>query len=209
MKLNKILNPMIACILLSSQAMAYDTHNYHTLSLGLQKGNIKDYGDIQGLNFKFQYESSSRWGVVGSITTLNNDQQDEYRACQRYNKKCSPKQNQKYIEKYKLKHRLDRNAEYYSALIGPSYRIDERFSVFAMAGVSHTKVDNSLKLGPDHKSLQKNGSDSSNQFAYAAGLKFDATRKIAIAIGYESSQATFNKQKHRVRSEFIDVGYRF
>jgi len=209
MKLYKILSPIIASALLNSPAMAYDTHTRHTISLGYQGGNIKDYGNVQGYNFKFQYETSAKWGVLGSIALLENTQHGEYSRCEFYHKICSMRKSKKIIEEYKLEHRLDRNAEYYSVLIGPSYRINERFSVFAMAGMSHTKVDNSLRFGPDHKSKEKNGSESSNQFAYAAGVKFDVTEKVVIAIGYEGSQAAFNKEKHPMSSGFLNVGYRF
>ena len=43
-------------------AMARDPHERPTMSLGYQQARIKDFGDIHGGNFRFQFENAERWG---------------------------------------------------------------------------------------------------------------------------------------------------
>ncbi|MBB1228197.1 outer membrane beta-barrel protein [Pantoea agglomerans] len=192
---------LLATTILCTNAMAEDTDVRPTMSFGYQRGHIKDFGEIQGGNFRFQYETSSPWGFMGSVSVMKKNWQDADTECRRSNAQCK--------EDYNAKHRLDRQAEYYSALIGPTYRISEKLSVFALGGISHTKVDNPLIFDDRNNSQMKNGSTSSNQFAYSTGLTFDATKNLALTVGFEGSQAAFASKKHKMTSVFVNAGYRF
>lgn len=201
MSISEILGATTLAVVMSSSVMAAELPDSQTMSFGYQYGHLKDYGDLHGGNFKFQYETASRWGVMGSLSAMRNIWQDEYSSCRKKNKMCR--------EKYKEKHKFDRNAEYYSALIGPTYRISDKLSFFALGGISHTKVDNPLIYNIFDNTYMKDGTSSSNQFAYSTGLTFNATKNLAFSMAYEGSQTLFAPKKHDVKSTIINVGYRF
>lgn len=201
MLFRKTLLAVSTTTILCTSAMAEESEVKPTMSLGYQHGHIKDFGGIQGGNFRFQYETSSPWGFMGSLSVMKNNWRDADTECKRNDAKCR--------DNYNEKHRLDRNAEYYSALIGPTYRISDRLSIFALGGISHTKVDNPLIFDYLDNIHKKDGSTSSNQFAYSTGLTFDATRNLALTVGFEGSQAAFSSKKHEMKSIFVNVGYRF
>lgn len=187
--------------ILCSPAMAEDNIGSPTLSFGYQYGRVKDYGDLHGGNIKLQYDTPSRWGVMGSLSAMKNNWQDEDSSCRRKDGKCR--------ENYKEKHKYDRNAEYYSAMIGPTFRITDNINIFALAGVSHSKIDKLLTYDINKGVLVKNGSESSNQFAYGTGVTFIATKNLTFTAGFEGSQAVSSSRKHQIDSVYLNVGYRF
>lgn len=201
MLLRKASLALLTTMILCTNAMAEDSDVRPTMSFGYQRGHINDFGEIQGGNFRFQYEASSPWSFMGTVSVMKKDWRNADTECRKNNKQCR--------DNYNAKHQLDRNAEYYSALMGPTYRISDKLSVFALAGISHTKVDNPLKYDVFSRMSSRSGSSSSNQFAYSTGLTFDATRNLALTAGFEGSQAAFASKKHDVKSAVINAGYRF
>ncbi|WP_337037005.1 Ail/Lom family outer membrane beta-barrel protein [Pantoea agglomerans] len=201
MLLRKASLALLTSTILCTCAMADDTDVTPTMSFGYQRGHINDFGEIQGGNFRFQYETSSPWGFMGTVSAMKKNWQNANTKCRKNDTACR--------EKYNAKHRLDRNAVYYSALMGPTYRISDKLSVFALGGISHTKVDNPLNYEDINRMSSSSGSSSSNHFAYSTGLTFDATRHLALTAGFEGSQAAFTSKKHDVKSAIINVGYRF
>ncbi len=191
MLFRKTLSVLLTATAMCSAAMADEPHETPTMSMGYQRGHISDFGDIQGGNFKFQYDTSSPWGFMGSLSAMKKEWRDADTLCKRMDKKCH--------DNYNAKHRLDRNAEYYSALIGPTYRISDKLSVFALGGISHTKVDNPLIF----KTV------NNNQFAYSTGLTFVVTRNLALTAGFEGSKAAFASKRHNMMSVFANIGYHF
>ncbi|KAF6660594.1 outer membrane beta-barrel protein [Enterobacteriaceae bacterium EKM102V] len=201
MLLRKASLALLTSTILCTCAMADDTDVTPTMSFGYQRGHINDFGEIQGGNFRFQYETSSPWGFMGTVSAMQKKWREADNECRKNDKQCR--------ENYNAKHRLDRNAVYYSALMGPTYRISDKLSVFALGGISHTKVDNPLSYEDINRMSSSSGSSSSNHFAYSTGLTFDATRHLALTAAFEGSQAAFTSKKHDVKSAIINVGYRF
>ena len=187
--------------LMCTAAMAREPQDRPTMSLGYQRANIKDFGDLYGGNFRFQFESSSPWGVMGSLTAMKHNWDNEYTVCRRIDTKCR--------DNYRQKHALDKAAEYYSLQAGPTYRISDKLSLFALAGISHSRVDNHDSKRLQGLSTKTRHQHSSNQYAFSSGLTFNATDNLALTTGYEGSRATFDDKKHVVKSVFIDAGYRF
>jgi len=187
---------VLTTALMSTTAMAREPQERPTMSLGYQHGHIKDFGNINGGNFRFQFENSSPWGVMGSLTAMKKNWNDEYTECRNTDNKC--------IMNYREKHALDKTAEYYSLQAGPTFRVSDNISLFALAGLSHSSVDKHENL-----SAETSHQHSSNQYAFSYGLTFNATDSLALTAGYEGSQATFDERKHIMQSVFMDVGYRF
>lgn len=187
--------------LMCTAAIARETQDRPTMSLGYQRANIKNFGDVYGGNFRFQFESGSPWGVMGSLTAMKKNWDDESTVCRRTDTRCR--------KNYREKHKLDKTAEYYSLQAGPTYRFSDKLSLFALAGMSHTSVDKHDSVRLHGISSKTRHQHSSNQYAFSYGLTFNATDNLALTTGYEGSRATFNDRKHLVKSVFIDAGYRF
>jgi len=221
MSFRNIILAVLTISLMCTNAMARDTQERSTISLGYQYGKIKDFGEMQGANVKFQYETQTPWGLMGSMTLMKKDWDNYNRTFKSIHNSREDNRNRKFkptfnsredkiSDHYRLiKKEPIRNALYFSALAGPTYRISNNLSLFALGGVSHTVVDKPLVQGSRPNSFKKNGSESSSQFAYSAGVIFNPTDRMALNVGYEGSKAMFNKKKHDMRSVFVDVGYRF
>jgi len=200
MLFRKMLLSLLSFTLMCTAAMARDPHERPTMSLGYQQARIKDFGDIHGGNFRFQFENAERWGVMGSLTAMKNNWDDEYTVCRQADTKCR--------DDYKIKHAMDKKAEYYSLQAGPTYRVSDNISVFALAGLSHSSVITNEKDDPQQSPMTGN-QHSSNQYAYSSGVTLNATDNLALTAGYEGARASYDGKKHGVRSVFMDVGYRF
>lgn len=206
MLVRKVILAAIGTTLLCSSVMAEENHNGQTVSLGYQHGHIKDFGDVEGGNIKFQYETSGPWGVMGSLTAMKNDWENGKSFFNRKSRKDTSD------DKSEKKNAV-RNAQYFSAMVGPTYRVADRVSLFALGGISHSKVDKPLVQDPGLSGhlpvLSKNGAESSNKFAYGAGVTVNATDNLALTVGYEGSTASFEKKNHQMHSMFVDVGFHF
>jgi len=201
MLLRKASLALLATSILCTNAIANETHVTPTTSLGYQRGHIRSFGEIQGGNIRLQHETSSPWGFMGSLSVMKSNWRNAGTDCKKTDTKCR--------ENYNKKHRLDRNAEYYSAMMGPTFRLSDKLGVFPSGGISHTKVDNPLKYDAFTRPYSRNGSTSSEQFAYSTGMTFDATRNLALIAGIEGSQATSDSKKYNMNSVFANVGYHF
>lgn len=201
MLFRKTLFFVVTTVLICSSVMAHDSLDPPTVSLGIQHGHIKGFDDIKGGNFKVQYENSTPVGVMGSLTAMKNTWENENILCARTDKACR--------EKYNDRHNADRKADYYSVMFGPTYQVSKRMDLFALAGVSHTKVDKPLAYDYNKGSHVKNSSESSDQVAYSAGITFKPIKNLALTVGYEGSQATFESNWHQINSGFVSVGSQF
>ena len=158
------------------------------LFLGYEQGKLKDFGSLRGPSFSFHLETDYPVGIMGSLTAMKNDwdYHDQNSSTSKSGEQKPPK----------------RNAEYYSAMIGPTTRLNDIISLYALAGVSHTRVK--LVEGGVVDS-----STSSNEFAWSAGIMAKLTDNLALRVGYEGSKATFNEKKHPMDAFVINLGYRF
>lgn len=201
MLFSRILLSLISAILMCSTAIAHEFDSNPTLSLGFQKGGLGSFSNLHGSNVKLQYETSLLWGVMGSYTQMKNNWQDESDVCRIHDKKCSAD--------YNINHAYDKHAEYYSWMAGPTYRVSNNLSLFALAGISHAGIGNPVPYTNNGLSTQTMHYSSSNQFSYSAGLMLKASDKLLFTAGYEGSHASYEGSKLDMKSLFIDVGYQF
>lgn len=199
--MNRALIALSAAVLFSTAASAGELSQRPTLLFGYQNAMINDFGHIDGPNVKFQYETPSAFGIMGSVSAMKKDWGKGTSQCKKRDWNCKVKER---------KNRMPiRNAEYYSVLIGPTYRIADSISLFALGGMSHTKVDKPLSGEKKNHTLKAEGAESSNNFAYSVGVVINPTDNLAVSTGYEGSRAAFNKNKHDINSMFMSIGYRF
>lgn len=193
MSLNKGLICIITAIACSSSVMAKEASHPKELIrpeifMGYEQAKLKDFGTLRGPNISFHLSTDYPVGIMGSLTAMKNDW-DVNDIYSRTNKSDKPKP-------------LKSNAEYYSAMIGPTTRLNDVVSVYALAGISHTKV----KLVKEGVS---ESAGSSNQFAWSAGVMANLTDNLSVKAGYEGSKANFNGKSHPVNAFVVNIGYRF
>lgn len=167
---------IITLIGLSGVVNAAD--NKQTLSLGYASshysGNIS--GSSPGINLKYNWEDKkSGFGAIGSVTRTSSDTTVDYSSA-----------------KGKISH--------LSVLAGPSYRLNERVSVYGLAGVSHDK----LKI--------QDASGNINSFAYGAGLRVSPVKNWSIDASYErvrNSDGDKTSAPLKIGTWALGVGYSF
>ncbi|EPR0671894.1 Ail/Lom family outer membrane beta-barrel protein [Escherichia coli] len=104
---------------------------------------------------------------------------------------------------------------WFSVMAGPSVRVNEWFSAYAMAGVAYSRVStfsgDYLRVtdnkGKTHEVLtgSDDGRRSNTSLAWGAGVQFNPTESVAIDIAYEGS----GSGDWRTDGFIMGVGYKF
>ncbi|PIJ52099.1 PagC [Erwinia sp. OLTSP20] len=177
------------CVFMMAGACPVQASN--TISIGYAQSKVENFKNMPGVNLQYRYEWDSPLSVVASFTTLenNNDSESQFLG---------------------LRTTDNVKAEYYSLLAGPAYRLNDYFSLYALAGMSHTKMSRHYN-GYDGQggSLQFNYSDNSNAFAYAAGIIINPLDYLSVTLGYEGSQTRVEGDKRAINGVNLGIGYRF
>ncbi|KAJ9430415.1 Ail/Lom family outer membrane beta-barrel protein [Pantoea sp. YR343] len=165
-----------------------------TLSMGYSQGELRDFGSLYGGNITVQFEPDFPVGIIGSVTALRSDL-DAIAERMKKHHGSSPK-------------KLAESAEYYSAMFGPTLRLNETISIYALAGISHSKVDNNSFTDSNSDKAPPATSDS-NRFAYGIGMTANVTDHLNLSIGYEGSRVRFDEESHPINTVMLSAGYRF
>ncbi|STM38980.1 outer membrane precursor Lom [Escherichia coli] len=104
---------------------------------------------------------------------------------------------------------------WFSVMAGPSVRVNEWFSAYAMAGMAYSRVStfsgDYLRVtdnkGKTHDVLtgSDDGRHSNTSLAWGAGVQFNPTESVAIDIAYEGS----GSGDWRADGFIVGVGYKF
>ncbi|CAM6619026.1 Putative prophage-encoded outer membrane protein [Escherichia coli] len=104
---------------------------------------------------------------------------------------------------------------WFSVMAGPSVRVNEWFSAYAMAGVAYSRVStfsgDYLRVtdnkGKKHDVLtgSDDGRHSNTSLAWGAGVQFNPTESVAIDVAYEGS----GSGDWRTDGFIVGVGYKF
>ncbi|WP_112289051.1 Ail/Lom family outer membrane beta-barrel protein [Rahnella sp. AN3-3W3] len=171
---------------LASNAIAGE----HSLSLGYAQSKVENFKNMPGMNLQYRYGWDSRLSTVVSFTALQNDGDKNYDGF--------------------LGRKTDHvDAEYYSILVGPAYRVNDYVSTYAVLGMSHSKMERRFTQRFAGTGEDINYSNSDNFFAYGAGVIINIAEHFTMSGGYEGSQTKVEDQ-HRLISGFnIGIGYLF
>ena len=172
-----------------------------TMILGKQNTNISDYGKTRGMTFMMRVENASPWSVIGKLTATKNSWENEPDGCRRGDTQCQRRQREHVHEK--------RNAEYFSALTGPAYRLTRQVSVFGLAGYAFSVVDNPLKEYNNRLGKFTYIPQTSGQFAYSLGILFEPIDDLSLMVGHEVSTTLFSEKERSSGSNFLALGYSF
>lgn len=172
----------VSALLGTSSALA----DNHTVSLGYAQAKVQGFKNIRGVNAQYRYEWDSPVSVIGSLTYMKGDESYSLR-----------ENDSGYDGKTDLK--------YYSLLAGPAYRINDYVSLYAVAGLAHTKVkDKTTYL------TQYTEEDNSNKtsFAYGAGIAVNPVENMSVSVAYEGTRVKYNDNVS-INGFNVTVGYRF
>lgn len=187
-----------AICLAVSGAPAWASEHQSTLSAGYLHAstNVSGSDDLNGINVKYRYEFTDTLGMVTSFSYAG----DKNRQLTRYSDTRW--------------HEDSVRNRWFSVMAGPSVRVNEWFSAYAMAGVAYSRVStfsgDYLRVtdnkGKTHDVLtgSDDGRHSNTSLAWGAGVQFNPTESVAIDIAYEGS----GSGDWRTDGFIVGVGYR-
>ena len=159
----------------------------HSLSLGYAQSRIEHFKDIRGVNLKYRYEAETPVGLVASFSW----------------------QSGKHDESGGLpggaSWHSNVKAKYWSLLAGPSLRVNEFVSLYALAGAGTARVDVKERIRMADYREEFSGSQSRTGFAWGIGVQFNPAENVVIDVGYEGSKIDAMK----VNGFNLGIGYRF
>lgn len=162
----------------------------HTVSVGYAQSKVEGFKNIRGVNVQYRYEWDSPLSVIGSFSYMKGDDSYSYRI-NAFGETVG------YDTKTDLK--------YYSLLAGPAYRINDYVSLYALAGLAHTKVKDRTVYSVEYA---EDFNDSKTSFAYGAGVIVNPTDNLSVSVGYEGTRVKYNENV-AINGFNIGVGYRF
>ncbi|EFI1596539.1 Ail/Lom family outer membrane beta-barrel protein, partial [Escherichia coli] len=153
--------------------------------------------NLNGINVKYRYEFTDTLGLVTSFSYAG----DKNRQLTRYSDTRW--------------HEDSVRNRWFSVMAGPSVRVNEWFSAYAMAGVAYSRVStfsgDYLRVtdnkGKTHDVLtgSDDGRHSNTSLAWGAGVQFNPIESVAIDIAYEGS----GSGDWRTDGFIVGVGYKF
>lgn len=187
MKLNISVVALLCTGLLTSTGALADNH---TVSMGYAQSKVEDFKNIRGINIQYRYEWDSPLSFIGSFSYMKGDDT--------YSESIDGGLTNEYYGKVDLK--------YYSLMAGPGYRINDYVSLYALAGMAHTKLkDRTTWLTQYSESY----SESKTSFAYGAGVIVNPTDYLSVSVGYEGTRVKYNDDNVAINGFNLGIGYRF
>ncbi|SFK32159.1 putatice virulence related protein PagC [Candidatus Pantoea symbiotica] len=168
--------------------------NRTTISMGYSQGELRDFGSLYGGNLTVQYEPDLPVGIMGSVTALRSDLDVITSGIRKHKGSSSTKPGN--------------SAEYYSAMFGPTLRLNKSISIYALAGISHGKVDKA-SVANSISGKTSSTSSNTNRFAYGIGMTANVTDHLILSMGYEGSSVRFDEKSHPINTVMLSAGYRF
>ncbi|NAK46074.1 Ail/Lom family outer membrane beta-barrel protein [Escherichia coli] len=153
--------------------------------------------NLNGINVKYRYEFTDTLGLITSFSYANaEDEQKTHYNDTRW-------------------HEDSVRNRWFSVMAGPSVRVNEWFSAYAMVGVAYSRVStfsgDYLRVtdnkGKTHDVLtgSDDGRHSNTSLAWGAGVQFNPTESVTIDLAYEGS----GSGDWRTDAFIVGIGYRF
>ncbi|HDI9033660.1 TPA: Ail/Lom family outer membrane beta-barrel protein [Escherichia coli] len=186
-----------------------------TLSAGYLHAstNVPGSDDLNGINVKYRYEFMDALGLITSFSYANAEDEQKTRYSDTRWHEDSVR-NRWFSVMAGPSVRVN---EWFSAyaMAGPSVRVNEWFSAYAMAGVAYSRVStfygDYLRVtdnkGKTHDVLtgSDDGRHSNTSLAWGAGVQFNPTESVTIDLAYEGS----GSGDWRSDAFIVGIGYRF
>lgn len=106
------------------------------------------------------------------------------------------------------------NNVYKSVLVGPTYRWNEFFSFYAIAGLAHTRhyLKTFYYNEYDTKSkylMDKEVMNNKHSFSYGIGMIINPVKKLSINLGYERTNLHIGRYDGNINGFIFGLGYSF
>lgn len=163
----------------------------HTYSLGFARSKVEGFKNIRGVNLQYRYEMDSPLGVLASFSWLKRDENATT-----------------YLSQDIVTSKID--VHYFSLLVGPAYRLNDYFSIYALGGFSRIKTgghDIWVNNGNNY-SESGNVDGKSTQFAWGTGIIVNPIANLSFTLGYEGSRARLD-DNYSINGFNVGLGYRF
>ncbi|MGV2880715.1 hypothetical protein D9O29_05820 [Pantoea vagans] len=185
---------LLALSVITNQAFAKEIKEYDfkfnpSVSLGYEQANVKGLGHLKGPNLKLQMNSDYPFGAMVSAAALR-DKWDTKQFSGGKKKGNESNGNNK------------TNVEYYSLMAGPTIRLNEKASLYALAGYSYSRFKNAGNVNAVKN--RKNG-----RLAYGAGITTTFNDHLVVTAGYEGSKINVGGKDKFLNAGVVNVGYQF
>lgn len=151
--------------------------------------------DPDGVFVKYRYEFTDVWGIIGSFTYAGKDYSF---------KSLSKGSGDTLDQKYKLQ------SNYVSLMAGPSLRINEYFSLYALAGAAYKNVKSTVNasyyVGGQSGYGKGSKTNDRTDLAYSAGVQFNVYKGFVVDAAYEG---TAGGSDWRTNGFTVGIGYKF
>lgn len=151
------------------------------------KASSDGYDDPKGMFMRYRYEFDDRWGVIGSFSYAVNDG------------KITTNANS-------LRATAKTTAEYASALVGPSLRINDYVSLYGLAGMAYKHIKQDIDAYTSYGSGNSSVSEDKFNFAYSIGAQFNIYEGLVFDAAYEASPGN---RDWKTNGFTVGIGYRF
>ncbi|WP_160623578.1 Ail/Lom family outer membrane beta-barrel protein [Mixta intestinalis] len=138
---------------------------------------------MRGVNLQYHYKMDSLISLMTSLTWMKGD--DEL---------------SKTVRNHHFTHHVD--VKYYSALFGPSFRINDYASFYVAGGPARIKVRGKV---PE---VNRKYDGRKSSFAYGAGFIFNVNENFTINAGYEGTRMNFIND-YTINTFNVGIGYNF
>lgn len=162
--------------------------------------DIDNYKQPEGMFIRYRYEYDHSLGVVGSLSYAVQD-----------NNINTSNVYSRFGVNYEDAYKNNISSNYFSALIGPSYRINSYLSLLAMAGISYKSVETKIKaFSYENDRVVNSGaySESEHKFspAYSLGAQVNIYQGLVIDAAYEASSGG---RQWKTNGFTVGIGYKF
>ena len=173
----------------SSSLLAHNNDTAHTFSIGYIYSKITGNA-AHGTQLNYRYESNNTWGLLVSLLHINSNHKENF-------------SNVLFPIPSTLKQEYSATA----ILIGPTYRINSLFSIYAQMGPMKLKY-HEYKHHPSISTTDTAIVDTSNYIAQG-GIDYNPIKNFSINMGYIHSNAVVSKRRLELSGIQLSLGYRF
>ncbi|EBO9850973.1 Ail/Lom family outer membrane beta-barrel protein [Salmonella enterica subsp. enterica serovar Livingstone] len=145
------------------------------------------YDDPKGMFMRYHYEFDDVWGIIGSFSYAVNDGKvtantDSLRATAKI------------------------TAEYASALVGPSLRVNDYVSLYGLAGMAYKHIKQNIDAYTQYGSGNSSISEDKFNFAYSIGAQINVYEGLVFDAAYEASPGNSD---WKTSGFTVGLGYKF
>ncbi|XTZ40281.1 Ail/Lom family outer membrane beta-barrel protein [Salmonella enterica] len=154
------------------------------------------YEDPKGFFARYRYEITDELGVIGSLAYATQDGSVKGNAANQTDAASA---------------KFDIESKYFSALVGPAFRLNEYASLYGMIGFAHKKVDERAHATERAGSItttlfNEHYNDSKTSLAYSIGAQFNVYEGVTLDAAYEGSAGGGD---WKTNGFTVGLGYKF